>query len=104
LSVIKPAVVGDVTWVNALTRSVYGTITSNWKRDKQKLTMDVTIPPNTTATVFVPAKDKACVTESGKPAHKVKDLQFLRLQNNVAVYRVGSGTYRFQSTLPENTN
>ena len=63
--------------------------------------MDITIPANTTATVFVPALEAATVTESGKPAAQAAGLKFLRLEDNAAVYAVGSGTYRFQSTLPQ---
>ena len=66
-----------------------------------RLLMEVTIPANTTATVFVPAQDAAGVTESGKPAAQAEGVKFLRMENNAAVYAVGSGTYRFQSTLPE---
>ena len=65
------------------------------------MTMEVTIPANTTATVYVPAKDAAGVTESGKPVGKVKGVRFLRMESGAAVYAVDSGTYRFQSTLPE---
>jgi alpha-L-rhamnosidase len=61
--------------------------------------MDVTIPPNTTATIFVPAKDAASVTESGKPAGDAEGVKFLRMENNTAVYAVGSGNYQFQSPL-----
>jgi alpha-L-rhamnosidase len=61
--------------------------------------MDVTVPPNTTATIFVTAKDAASVTESGKPATKAVGLKFLRMENNAAVYAIGSGTYQFQSPL-----
>ena len=61
--------------------------------------MDVTIPPNSTATIFVPAKDAASVTESGKPASEAKSVKFLRMENNSAVYAVGSGNYQFQSQL-----
>jgi len=32
-----------------------------------RLTMELTIPINTTATVYVPARDAAGVTESGQP-------------------------------------
>ena len=59
------------------------------------------IPANTTATVFVPTKEAAGVTESGKPAAQAESVKFLRLESNAAVYAVGSGSYRFQSTLPE---
>jgi hypothetical protein len=98
---IKPQPVGDISWVKAHYDSPYGRIASNWKREGQKLTMNITIPPNTTATVYVPAKDAAAVTESGKPASDVAGVKFLRMENNAAVYAVGSGTYQFQSTLTE---
>ena len=96
-TIIKPAIVGDVTWVKSHHDSPYGRIVSHWKREGEKLTMDVTIPPNSTATVFVPAKDAASVTESGKPTGEAKGVKFLRMENNAAVYAVGSGNYQFQS-------
>ena len=116
--IIKPAIVGDLTWVKAHHDSPNGRIVSNWKRGEEnskletgnskreegnskKLTMEVTIPANTTATVYVPAKDAAVVTESGKPADKAEGVKFLRMENNAAVYAVGSGVYRFQSKMPE---
>jgi len=99
--IIKPMIVGDLTWVKCHYDSIHGRIVSNWKRKGSKLTMDVTIPANTTATVFVPAKDAAGVTESGLPSAQAKGLKFLRMENATAVYAVGSGTYRFQSILTE---
>jgi alpha-L-rhamnosidase len=98
-TIIKPAIVGDVTWVKSHHDSPYGRIVSNWKREGEKVTMEVTIPPNSTATVFVPAKDAAGVTESGKPAGEAEGVKFLRTENNAAVYAVGSGDYQFQSQL-----
>ena len=100
-SVIKPAIVGDLTWVKSHYDSPYGRIVSYWEREGDKLTINATIPANTTATVYVPAKDAAGVTESGKPADEAAGVKFLRMENNAAVYAVGSGTYRFQSRLME---
>jgi len=96
-TIIKPNIVGDLQWVNAHHDSPYGRIASNWKREGEKLTMDVTIPPNTTATIFVPAKDAASVTESGKPVGEANGVKFLRMENGAAIYAVGSGNYQFQS-------
>jgi alpha-L-rhamnosidase len=98
-TIIKPNMVGDLQWVKSHHDSPYGRIASNWKREGGKISMDVTIPANTTATVFVPAKDAAGVTESGKPAGEAEGVKFLRFENNAAVYAVGSGTYQFQSQL-----
>ena len=101
--VIQPVTEEGLTWANTSFDSMYGKIVSNWKREGDKLTMDFAIPPNTTATVHVPTKDAAAVTESGNAIDKVEGVKFLRLENNAAVYAVGSGTYRFQSTLMETT-
>jgi hypothetical protein len=65
------------------------------------ISLRITIPVNTAVTVCVPARDEASVTESGGPAEKPKGVKFLRMEDNTAVYAVGSGTYRFQSSLPD---
>ena len=98
-TIIKPAIVGDVTWVKSHHDSPYGRIVSHWKREDEKITMEVVIPPNSTATIFVPAKDAASVTETGKPAGEAKGVKFLRMENHAAIYAVGSGNYQFQSQL-----
>lgn len=99
--IIKPAIVGNLKWVECWHDANYGRIVSNWKRIDDKVSMEVIIPPNSTATVYIPAKDAATVTESGKPADKAEGVKFLRMENNAALYAVGSGTYQFQSTLSE---
>ncbi len=48
-----------------------------------------------------PAKDAVAVTESDNPEAKAKGIRFVRTESGAAVYDVGSGTYRFQSTLFE---
>ena len=98
--IIKPAVVGDVTWVKCHYDSIHGRIVSNWKLQGAGLTMEISVPANTTATVYVPAKDKAGVTESGVPAAKAEGVTFMRMENHSAVFAVGSGNYRFQSAVP----
>jgi hypothetical protein len=99
--IIRPAVVGDLTWVRASYDSVRGRIASAWKRDGRRLTLDVTIPPNTTATVYVPTADADSVTEGGAAAARSPGVRFLRMDDNAAVFAVTSGTYAFASSLPE---
>ena len=50
----RPTPGGKLTWAKTSYDSVHGRIVSDWQRDGQKLTLEVTIPANTTATVFVP--------------------------------------------------
>ena len=78
-------------------QSPYGAIASSWKREGGAFTLDVTIPANTTATVWLPARDAAAVTESGHPAAEAKGVRFVRAESGAAVYEVGSGTYSFRA-------
>ena len=87
---INPQPVGDVTWAKASYNSIRGKIVSDWKRDGEKFTLKVTIPANTTATVFVPAKSRAAVAQTDGAT-------FLRMENGRAVFEVESGNYTFKS-------
>ena len=98
--IIRPRPLGDLTWVKARHDCLFGRIASNWKLENDQLTMDVTIPANTTATVYVPAKDAAAVTESGKPANRADGIRFLRMESGAAVYEAGSGQYHFKTDKP----
>jgi hypothetical protein len=102
--VVKPQIVGDLSAANVAYDSPYGRIASNWRREGSQLSMDITIPANATAMIFVPSKDAALVTESNSPVNSAEGVTFLRMENGAAVYAVGSGTYRFQSTFPEIIN
>lgn len=95
--VIQPAVVGNLTWVKAHHDSPYGRIVSAWATSGNRLTLEVTVPPNTSATIHVPTSDPATVSEGGKVAMNVRGLKFLRSENGSAVFEAGSGQYRFSS-------
>ena len=92
---MRPEPSGDLTFVNASYRSVYGMIQSEWGVQSGRFFWNVAIPPNSDATVYIPAKDGKSVRESGKPADKAKAVRFLRMEDGRAVYAIGSGTYAF---------
>ena len=98
--IIKPNVVGDLKWVECWYNSPYGKIVSNWKCDGMNLVMDVTVPVNASATVYIPA-DSASVKESGKPASGADSVKFLKMENGRSVYEVGSGCYMFTAVVHE---
>jgi hypothetical protein len=95
--IIKPMIVGDITWVKGSYQSVSGLILSEWKRENKQLTLDISIPPNTTASVYIPAEKESDVNESGQRAKKVEGVNFIKLENGRAVYEIGSGNYHFVS-------
>jgi len=97
--IIKPAVVGNITWVKAHHDSPYGRIAVDWGKQANALSLKVEIPANTTATVYVPASSADQVSESGIKAEKAKGVKFLRMEKKAAVYHVGSGSYTFKSSV-----
>jgi len=96
-AVIRPYPAGDLTFVRASHKTPYGTFVSSWKRVEHIFTLEVTVPPNTSATVWVPAKDASTVTESGAPAAGAKGVKFLRAESGAAVFEVQSGSYTFRA-------
>ena len=93
--IIRPRPGGGLTYASGRYDSVYGRIASSWRMANGKLGMNVTVPANTTATVYVPTSDQAKVTESGKPAKRAVGVKLLRYEKGAAIYSVGSGSYRF---------
>jgi alpha-L-rhamnosidase len=96
---IQPVVAGDLTFAEGLTESPYGTICSRWERSGERLMLDVTIPPNSQATIHLPAADATSVSESGKALVEAAGITPLSAGPGVAVLRAGSGNYRFESKL-----
>jgi len=94
---MKPLVEGDLDFVNASYQSLRGKITSEWRIDGRKFSWKLSIPANTTATVFVPADDKGAVTESGQMASKSPCVRFVRREHGRAIYEIESGSYAFAS-------
>jgi alpha-L-rhamnosidase len=95
--IIKPAIEGDLKWVKATHNSSYGEIKSSWDFRNGRVTMHVTVPPNTTATIFVPTSDVKTVTENGVKLTKSSNVKYLRSEMGYGVYGVGSGSYVFSS-------
>jgi alpha-L-rhamnosidase len=99
--VIRPRPCGELTWARGRFKSIYGPIVSDWKISNGALILQVTVPPNSTATVYVPAKDASTITESGQPAASAEGVQYLRMEEGAAVYRVASGRYTFVARSPQ---
>jgi alpha-L-rhamnosidase len=95
--VMHPYPVDGLDHVTASYHSVKGEIKSAWKKKDGLFLWDITVPGNSTATVYIPASDAANVTEGGVSVSSGKDIRFVRTDGLYAVYEIGSGSYHFQS-------
>ena len=73
----------------------YGKISSAWKIENGILYLDVEIPANTTATIFIPAAYGKIITESGKELSSVNGIKLKGKENGYTVVETGSGVYNF---------
>ena len=88
--IIKPQPVKEITWAKGSYESAYGTISSDWSTTGKDFILKVSIPANTTAEIWLPAKENKSMTESEKAVTAT------RYENGYALVNVGSGVYSFK--------
>ncbi len=98
--IIRPQPVGGLAWARARYDSIRGRITTEWERQAGGFSLRVTVPPNATATLYLPAgSPELPVLENGQPVQHAPGVKFIRRDGPAAVFELESGAYRF-STQP----
>ena len=95
---IHPAYGSGVRAVNGTVATPYGPVTVQWavaaSAATPKVRLALTLPFNTVATVWIPARSERSVMEGGKPASQ-QQCTFLRQDGGKTVWQLGAGTYSF---------
>ena len=89
--IMEPVFPDKLTYANASYESPYGKITSDWKRDGNKLSWNVVIPANTTATVKLPSSFGVEISPDQKGVIKIEE------SGGILSVELGSGKYTLQS-------
>lgn len=95
--IMKPDLTDKLKYVKASHNSLYGNIVSDWKLEGKSFTWNVEIPVNTSALVYIPAKNEGKILVNGKNFDNAEGLSFLKMENGKAVFEVASGKYLFTS-------
>ena len=96
-SIIRPYPVKNLKYANVSYPSLYGDVKTEWKWKNNDYELDVTVPSNTSATVYVWAENQGKVTESGRLIPHNPYVQFVGMDGHNAIFEVQSGQYRFVS-------
>lgn len=103
--IIKPHIPTRLNYVAASVKTVRGTVVSSWKKENGSILLDVIIPANSSAKVYVPKvetkSDNVVITENGtviwscrlkskEQAGKIIDL------GDYVMIEVGSGSFSFK--------
>ncbi|MGD0380497.1 MAG: family 78 glycoside hydrolase catalytic domain [Acidimicrobiales bacterium] len=87
------------TWVEGTVPTPRGTVEVGWRRPATggpATNLDLTVPPNATATISLAGTHPSTVTESGVAAAKAGGVVVAPSVRGAAVLHVGAGTYHFQ--------
>ena len=93
---IAPFVDRRLDHAGATYDSIRGMIASRWHRDGDGIVFDVTLPPNTTATVQLPNPAGAPVTERGVQVEIAEGVTAVRERDGATELTIGSGSYTFR--------
>jgi alpha-L-rhamnosidase len=95
--VIHPRPGGGLTWAKAEFDSIHGRISTHWQMADDGFQLELTIPANTAATVYVPVLPADALAPDGRPRADTPGVRFLGTEAGAAVFAVGSGRYTFRS-------
>ena len=94
---IRPQMVGHIYSASASYHSPYGLISSSWEKDGANIELTVTIPANTTATIYIPVSDRYDMYVNGENIRSRKDIKRIGVQDGKEILSIGSGTYTFKT-------
>ena len=94
--IIQPHPGGGLTNVKASHQSMYGQIASNWELKENLFQLNIEIPPNTSATVKLPAARLKGIAENGKALSKAKGIVDSIQKDEDVIVKIGSGIYNFK--------
>jgi len=93
--IMKPATTG-FDHITASYQSPYGQIKSSWVKKADSFKWTVTIPPNTKAFVYLPAKNVNDIQANNGKLSALQGCKYLSSENGEVKVEIGSGEYSFE--------
>ncbi len=94
-----PDPTGQMTFAKGHYDSMYGRIESGWSINSGTATYSLTVPANSSATLYLPGSDLTKISEGGKKSSLAKGVTFIKSADGKVVFEVESGHYEFKSEL-----
>ncbi len=95
--IIKPYPPRAIDYATYSTRTPYGQAAVSWEKHNDTFGMEVEIPVGSHATIYLPVVSGKMIREGGTDIKRVKDVEYIGLQDGYAIMEVPSGKYRFET-------
>ncbi len=96
-AIIAPVVGGGITGAKTELQTSYGLLGSEWQVQNGAMTLTVTVPANTTASVTLRNTTAATAREGGVALSSAAGVRSVRAEGKDVVVTVGSGRYVFDT-------
>jgi len=93
--IFQPQLIRSLEHVSAVYHSVHGAIASRWNTTPDEFKWSLSVPVNTSATVYLPTDRKELISEGNISPDRAKAVSYLRTENGYCIYNIGSGNYSF---------
>lgn len=94
--IIKPAISKEMDYINGSYKSINGNISSAWNWKGKEVHLNIEIPVNTTAKVYIPTAEINNIKEGNKAISKLTSITILESNDQETILEIGSGTYSFR--------
>jgi len=94
---VAPPPATALTHASGIVPSPQGPISVSWQR-AHGFTLGLTVPPNASARVRIPAASESAVTEGGQPLAQAVGVRFVKVDGPDVLLEVGAGTYKFRAS------
>lgn len=85
----------DLTWAQVKHQSPYGPIHCTWRRDNDRIVLDLKVPVNSRAMVCLPVREDR-ITEGTQSLPNIQSIGNIQVQDKGICFDVGSGDYEFE--------
>ncbi len=96
--IIRPNILAGLSKAEGKTETIRGTVSSKWNLESGKFTLEVLVPFNCKAKIFVPAEKSAEITENGIPVRNAQGIEYIGFSDGYHQLEVNSGSYKLVAT------
>jgi hypothetical protein len=97
---VAPQPVAGITWARASHASPRGRVAVSWRNEGGTFHLDVTVPPNASAEVWLPTSAADSLRESGAEVQRAPGVTVLARERGHVRLLVGAGQYAFSAASP----
>jgi alpha-L-rhamnosidase len=93
--IIKPYLTDQLNYAKARYHSLYGDILSHWERRGEEIVLNIEIPVNTMAKIYLPGNDAIKITENNISIQNNKYIKICGMEAERIIVEAGSGNFHF---------